>query len=364
MCRVCSGGVTVCTGVRSGSRHRVPAGCECKREDAVWAAEGAGRMTIVDTVSVTDVSDWQRTTSRLLFPLRCRARGPAFSGRITQREITPGMRVSRIETGPFVAERPASLIAEDAADGVLVALQLSGESTLRQRGREATARAGTVMICEAGTPSRYEVRESVQTIITLYLAPAYSGLSGRLAARVSAVPIDMTVPGQVALQSLISGIDSPELTLGPDTGESLARAASELLAAVVRGILAPHDQVRQRRSAQLSELRLSLREQLGDAELTVDQLAAQHFLSVRQVHTLFSEESDTPAAYLRRTRLAHAERLLLLREHSGMTVSAISQASGYSDSAAFIRAFTRERGTSPARWAELRKEPARERSAQ
>ncbi|GAA1612316.1 helix-turn-helix transcriptional regulator [Leucobacter chromiireducens] len=316
-------------------------------------------MSTVDTVSVTDVSEWQRAASRLLFPLRCRARGSEFSGRIAQREITPGLRVSRIETGPFAAERPASLIAEDAEDGVLVALQLRGQSTLRQRGRVATARAGTVTICEVGVPSRYEVSEPGQTIIALHLAPALAGLSGRLTARVSAVPIDMAVPGQAALQGLIEGVESPELTLGPDTGESLARAIGDLLALVVRAILAPHDQVRQRRFTQLAELRLSLREQLSDPELTVDQLAAQHYLSVRQVHTLFAEDSDTPAAYLRRTRLAHAERLLLLREHSGMTVNAISQASGYSDSAAFIRAFTRERGTSPARWAELRREPIR-----
>lgn len=318
-------------------------------------------MPTREAVNVSGIAEWQCVASKILLPQHCRpwpggrAAPGAFAGRIGHREITPGMRVSRIETGAHVAERPAELIHSDAAAGLFVTLQLRGEATLYQRGRVATARAGTITICEADVPLRVEVSAPGQTAVVVQLDPALTGVPRRLAARASAVAITESVPGQAALVGLLKGVESPALRLGRETGESLARAVGEVLAAVVRAVLHPRDDSRQRRVALLSELRTSLREQIGDPALTVEQLAAQHYLSVRQVHALFAEESDSPAAYLRRSRLAHAERLLLLREHSGMTVGAISRESGYADAATFIRAFTRERGCSPARWAESRR---------
>lgn len=318
-------------------------------------------MPAREAVNVSGIAEWQRAASRILVPLHCHS-GPgehsesgAFVASIDHREITPGMWVSRIETGAHVAERPAELIRAGGAAGLFVTLQLAGEATLYQRGRSATAGAGTITICEADVPLRVEVSAPGQTAVVLQLDPARAGVPRRLAARASAVAITDCVPGQTALAGLMTGVDSPALRLGSDTGESLARAVAEVLAAVVRAVLQPRDDSRQRRLALLAQLRTSLREQIGDPGLTVDQLAAQHFLSVRQVHALFAEDADSPAAYLRRSRLAHAERLLLLREHSGMTVGAISRESGYADSATFIRAFTRERGSSPVRWAESRR---------
>jgi AraC-like DNA-binding protein len=82
---------------------------------------------------------------------------------------------------------------------------------------------------------------------------------------------------------------------------------------------------------------------LTDPGLTVDRLAAVHHVSVRLVHKIFSESAETPAAYIRRKRLAHSRRLLL----DGGTVTSAAMRSGFIDADTFTRAFKREYGVPP-----------------
>ena len=313
----------------------------------------------MEAKSVWDADGWRASANRIFGPISCRPYDAEFSAWATQREFSPDLRVSRIETGAQLLDRPAALIDAGQAQELLVLMQLNGQSTLIQRGRAVSIGEGAVAICEGDVPFRFELPTPQQSLIVLQLSRSLAGLPAHMVSQASAHRIGADVPGQVALRGLVYGLQSPQLALsagaGVGVGAALARAAAEVFSAVVRGLLAQRGPEVGERLKRLAALRSSLREQLADPELTVEQLAAQHFLSPRQVHALFAEEADTPAAFLRRTRLQHAERLLLQRDETGMTVAAISRESGYSDSAAFIRAFTRERGRSPVRWAESRR---------
>lgn len=313
----------------------------------------------MESMGVLGVEGWQASASRIFGPVSCSPYSAEFSACATQREFSRDMRVSRIESGAHVLDRPAELIAPDGPGELLVIMQLTGQSRLLQRERAVTVGEGSVVICESDVPFRFELPSPQHSLIVLQLSRVLAGLPDRMVSQASAHRIGADVPGQVALRGLVYGLQAPQLArssgAGVGVGAGLARAAAEVFAAVVGALLAQRGPEMGERLGRLAALRSSLREQLADPELTVEQLAAQHFLSPRQVHALFAAEADTPAAFLRRTRLQHAERLLLQRDHTGMTVAAISRASGYSDSAAFIRAFTRERGRSPVRWAESRR---------
>lgn len=312
---------------------------------------------MVDAITVVGVEAWQRLVSQMFVPLNCRALDPGFTASVTQRRIADGMWVSRLICDAHEAERSPGLIAEDASAELLVLMQLRGESRLMQRGRAAVVPAGSLAICETDAPYRIHARTGGQELLILQLSRSHTGLPDRLTSLASARRIDSGVPGQVALRALLYGLQAPQLTLSGGTGAGLVHAVSELLATVVRALLtrdaaASVERAEVSRAVLLTELRTTLRGQLSDPGLTVERLAAQHYLSVRHVYALFAEASDSPAAYLRRARLEHASRLLADRGHSGVTVRSVSMQSGYSDAAAFIRAFTRERGCSPARWAE------------
>ena len=303
----------------------------------------------MEPMSVHGIEAWQRLASRMFVPLRCRTDGSRFSARIAQRRISPSMWVSRVAFDAHEAERPRALVDADATDHLLVMMQLRGSWTLTQRGRGARLGAGALAFVDAGEPYRMSVPTQGQDLIVLQLTRESLGLSDRAIGSSVARLMESSVPGQAALRALLFSLQSRQLSLDAHSGAGIARAVSDTLAVVMRA-LAQEGAPDEDRRARLAVLQRWLREHCGDPGVTVDRLAAHHFLSVRQVHALFAEAEDSPAAYLRRVRLSRATELLDERVRSGMTVRAIAGESGYSDSATFIRAFTRSYGCSPTQW--------------
>ncbi|MEJ6490600.1 helix-turn-helix domain-containing protein [Leucobacter sp. USCH14] len=303
----------------------------------------------MEPLSVRGIDAWQRLASRMFVPLQCRAEGSRFAAQVAQRRISPSMWVSRVAFDAHEAERPRALVDADAADHLLVMMQLRGSWTLTQRGRGARLDAGSFALVDAGEPYRMSVPTRGQDLIVLQLTREPLGLSGHAIGSSVARSVGPSVPGQAAVRALLYSLQSSQLSLDAHAGAGIARAVSDTLAVVMRA-LARGESPDEDRRARLVVLQRWLRDHCGDPGVTVDRLAAHHFLSVRQVHALFAEASDSPAAYLRRMRLSRAAELLEERHRTGMTVRAIAGEAGYSDSAAFIRAFTRSHGCSPTQW--------------
>ncbi|SDQ13571.1 helix-turn-helix domain-containing protein [Leucobacter chromiiresistens] len=303
----------------------------------------------MELLSVRGVDAWQRVASRMFVPLQCRGDGSRFSARVAQRRISPSMWVSRVSFDAHEAERPRALVEADATDHLLVMMQLRGAWTLSQRGRGARLGAGSIAFVDAGEPYRMSVPTRGQDLIVLQLTRESLGLSDRAIGESVARATGAAVPGQAALRALLFSLQSSQLSLDAHAGSGIARAVSDTLAVVMRALTRDAAPEADRR-ARLAVLQRWLRDHCADPGVTVERLAAHHFLSVRQVHALFAGASDSPAAYLRRVRLSRAAELLEARERSGLTVRAIAEEAGYSDSAAFIRAFTRAYGCSPTRW--------------
>ncbi|MGW9020763.1 helix-turn-helix domain-containing protein [Leucobacter chromiiresistens] len=303
----------------------------------------------MELLSVRGVDAWQRVACRMFVPLQCRGDGSRFSARVAQRRISPSMWVSRVSFDAHEAERPRALVEADATDHLLVMMQLRGAWTLSQRGRGARLGAGSIAFVDAGEPYRMSVPTRGQDLIVLQLTRESLGLSDRAIGESVARATGAAVPGQAALRALLFSLQSSQLSLDAHAGSGIARAVSDTLAVVMRALTRDAAPDADRR-ARLAVLQRWLRDHCADPGVTVERLAAHHFLSVRQVHALFADASDSPAAYLRRVRLSRAAELLEARERSGLTVRAIAEEAGYSDSAAFIRAFTRAYGCSPTRW--------------
>lgn len=100
----------------------------------------------------------------------------------------------------------------------------------------------------------------------------------------------------------------------------------------------------------VAKVRLWVKNQLGDATLSVQGLAAQAECTPDHLSQRFRKETgDSLLAYITGLRMARACHLL---QHTELAVKEVAWACGYSRSGYFIQAFRRAWGHTPQRWRE------------
>ncbi|MEV1061868.1 helix-turn-helix domain-containing protein [Streptomyces sp. NPDC050263] len=112
-----------------------------------------------------------------------------------------------------------------------------------------------------------------------------------------------------------------------------------------------------RRQVLSTRIHAFIEDHLADLDLRPLQIAAHHNISVRFLHLLFSAESETVAATIRRRRLERCRADLADPRLSGRPISAIAARWGLLVPAEFSRAFRRAYGMTPR---EFRHEVARQ----
>ena len=87
---------------------------------------------------------------------------------------------------------------------------------------------------------------------------------------------------------------------------------------------------------------------LSDPELSLEELAAKHYISPALLHLIFRQMAGcTPGKYIRDIRIKQAQKLLDQRETQ---IAEIAERTGFSSPAVFSRCFRREVGLSPSEY--------------
>lgn len=312
------------------------------------AGEPRPREVSGTTVTVSDIGSRQDLVSLHFLPLRCRTEAQDLPASLSRYRISPNLTISRVRADVHQVDRAG----DRRVDDLLVGVTLDGAWSLHQRGRTAHVLPGSIVLWDARAHYGIDIPTAPQDLLVAQMARSIPGLDDDALADLSAKPIDADVPGQTALRAMLLSLQTDQFLDHPIAGVSMTCAVGQVLGAVARATFTQELPADPERAEKLNRLRASLREQLSDTRLTVEGLAAQHFISARHVHALFADDSDTPAAFLRRVRMEHACSLLM--EHPGTTIQSVARQSGYSDAPSFIRAFTRTFGISPTRWSRLR----------
>lgn len=312
-------------------------------------------MSGFTSARVSGVNTWQRLAGRLFAPVRCRTDHDDFEVSCQQRNIVRGLDVSRLRIDAHSAERTSALAADGTDDLMLVLPSARGRCALSQHGRSAILPSDSITLLELDSPFSFTLQDQADDLMLVQVSRSLLGLPRHTVGHVSGRPIEPPTPGQPTLHAVLGSLSHSHPDSDVDVAANLADVTMRLIATVINAFLAESDTA-PTRETQLAALRASMHEQMGDPSLTVSRLASQHFLSVRQVHALFAEQGQSPAAYLRGIRLARAARMLSARGrgdsgHSGPTLRSIAHDSGYTDVASFSRAFAREHGERPGRWA-------------
>jgi AraC-like DNA-binding protein len=244
------------------------------------------------------------------------------------------------------AERTRALMA-DGNDDIVLQLHRSGQRIVCQRGREATAAAGSGLFLSNADPSA-----------VVLPAPSHSigiALPRRLMKALSPGIEDALVKplpahgGALRLLWHYLGVLQDGVALErPELRQAAAHHIQDLCALAVGATRDAAEVARGRgvRVARLRALTADIAHNL-DGDVSVTALSLRQQVTPRYIQKLFEREGSTLSRYVLGQRLARVHRRLTDPRHAGTTIAAIVYASGFRDISTFNRAFRHQFGMTP-----------------
>lgn len=224
-----------------------------------------------------------------------------------------------------------------------VQLQVEGTLTCTYRNQEFTLHPGDLFVWNSSDAGAFSTSAHHRQLSLLIPAP-------RAPKSVATAP-ELTYPlaaqqGSGALSLAADQLRALIRELDQLNDDAVNRAVTGLLDLVDAGIAPVSDADAGQRTELLADIQQYVLERLGDPELNVNSIAAAHWISVRSLHSIFSESGTTVARWVRQQRLERAHRDLS-NATTSTTVTEIAFRWGFSDTSHFSRVFKREFGVSP-----------------
>lgn len=276
-----------------------------------------------------------------------RSRAASFAGSVRSATLAH-LQVSEVGSVAQTCRRTPQLAGHDARQYLQVGMLARGTASLEQDGRSTVLHPGDLALYETGRPFCWSFggdwvlqvftwpRETVDltgaesAAVTACRFAGRSGL-GRMVGGVlrdlATEPPPLSSPGAVRLADEIGGLVA---TLAGESTAGVAVATNERSRAALR-----------------TRIEQYVAEHLDDPDLGPASIAAAHFVSPRQLHRLFAETGDSVTRRIRRTRLEHARRDLGDRRLADASITHVARRYGFTDLAAFSRAFRTAYGVSP-----------------
>lgn len=273
--------------------------------------------------------DWQLSSPR----------AEDYSALIRYRR-TGTTRLADVSCDAFEGHRTPSPGAQTI---VGIQLQVSGTLECDHGGRRFTLRPGDLFLWDSTHEGSFRSDGSHRQLSLL--VPA---------SRVTAVPSDDLTAGPVlaarpghGTSSLVADLFGALMReLEHLNDDAVHRSVTSVLDLLDAALSPVADADAGQRSVLLADIQDYILERLDDRQLTVSSIAAAHWISVRTLHSVFSESGTTVARWIRRQRLERSRRELSSATED-TTVTDVAFRWGFSDASHFSRAFKQEFGVSP-----------------
>lgn len=225
-----------------------------------------------------------------------------------------------------------------------------GQATFSVGRRHTRVGAGQLMLVDSSSPysGRFDDPGGVHSFVIVQFSRAVLQLPPRTAQRLHTVPVPLGPGMGGALSRWLADITGRAHEFTRADGPFLTDVTTSLVASVLRGAvdlaegLDPHD----RRRALRTQIRQFIRQHLADP-LTPEGIAAAHQLSRRSLYTLFEEDGQTVAAWIRQERLERCRCDLADPLLAGQPIHSIAARWGFPDQAHFSRVFRSVYGAPP-----------------
>lgn len=309
----------------------------------------------VQLATANSVRQWVEVAGSRFVPLRILASDP-FCGTIRWRDIESTC-ISEITANAHRVLRTPDMISASDPRHFKVSLQLEGTGIVTQDGRQTMMRPGDITIYDTSRPYSLEFLENMRCVVMAFPQDMFD-VPASLIRRITAVRL----PGDDGVGALIS----PFLRhLGESlgawsgvTGLRILRATLDLLTALVYAQLAEqYDHWGESGRAEMRTFRLYIDTHLGDRQLSATTVAKAHFISVRYLQYLFSEEGMTVSDYIRARRLEHCAIDLSDPAQVELSVQQVALRWGFPDASHFSKVFKRQFDMSPRQFRAAHLEP-------
>jgi AraC-like DNA-binding protein len=228
-----------------------------------------------------------------------------------------------------------------------IQLQIQGECSERQIGRETVLGAGDLTLCDTtrayetsfNGPNRMLMVGVDRDRVRRYVPDPE---------RMTAIPV--RARGQVGglLSSfLVNFWDEYQRGMEPAAAERCILTGLELLGAAYGEIVPGPAAARGLAEANLVRVLSYIESHVNDHDLTVQGVARACRITPRYVHHLFASRAETPADFIMRRRLERCAAALASPAHQHRSVTDIAFAHGFNSQTHFARVFRRKYGATP-----------------
>ncbi|WP_030396496.1 AraC-like ligand-binding domain-containing protein [Kitasatospora purpeofusca] len=298
-----------------------------------------------------DRFEWFReAVSTDVMPLSIRTERPSgFRAEITDLRLGP-VQLSTFSYSPVVARRSAAHVRKGDPEQYQLALITHGAIRTSQLGNESLV-SGDLVLTDTSRPMENESGGDGAGVDVVMLRIPHSDLPFRpdkvdgLLAR----PIPARAGTGAILAGFLVSLLDQRSHCGPGELPRMGHITLDLARACIAQQLGTPGEAPAEARTQLMRQRVHrfIEDNLGDPDLTPQQLADRHHISLRSLHLLYRDQPLSVAAHIRRARLERARGDLARPELRGLPIQAIAARWGFTSATAFSRAFRDAYGSTP-----------------
>jgi len=247
--------------------------------------------------------------------------------------VAPGLRRAKMLSSLTArVTRPAQRLA-DGEDTVCLMMKTGGHMALTQGRREGVPEIGD------GVLLVYREPKLLQFVDTTYVSIRVPFSAIAPLANVESAAARCIRGNTEALSLLRSYVANlPERIADPQLGRLSAAHIYDLIALAI-GTTAEGGEIASRRGVRAARLEAIKADLIGNATLSLDQLAARQGISPRYVQMLFEEAGTTFSDFVLERRLEAARRMLTSPRYSTWSITTIALEAGFGDLSHFNRRF-------------------------
>jgi AraC-like DNA-binding protein len=267
-----------------------------------------------------------------------------FHGRLDA-GIAGDIHVFDISADEHAVHRTPALVARAPQHYFKFTLVEQGGGMIVQEGRETALRSGDMTIYDTDKPYSLLFDDAVRMSIVMFPKQLLD-IPAETLGRLTAVRLDGSTGVGAMIRPFVSSLARQVTEVDGHVARRLFRTAIDMVGTLLEANLAnalttgAHDVLVRRILDYIDE-------QLSTPELNPAQIAAAHFISVRHLHALFSDQGTTVSTVIRTRRLERSYDDLLNPLRSAQSVTSIALDNGFIDPAHFSRTFRAHFGVPP-----------------
>jgi AraC-like DNA-binding protein len=265
--------------------------------------------------------------------------------------------VSELWWNVSALRRPTRPLTDDIEPNIFVGLQNSGGVRLTQGERQAETRPGDFIVFDNTKPYTFSLHGTINSTF-MRIPTRLLGLRPSLLAEVTAVRLGRERPIVDVAAAFFCRLARNQAAIGETEAGLLSQSSIELVRALVTAGLGHDDLAKEPLDNTLVERVMTyIRLHLAEHDLRAERIAAEHYISVRQLYLTLARADISLGDWIRSQRLEECKRELSLPAHQFMTIEAIARRWGFISAPHFSRAFRAAFGMSAREWRQMNRQP-------